>query len=76
MNRIISSIKSRLSLRQPQSESLRILAELCDQISLKKERNLEAELQKVHSFYPTCSDLSEIFRQCALHWQRESAKQD
>jgi type III restriction enzyme len=36
MNRIANSIKNRLSLRQPQAESLNILAELTDRLTLKK----------------------------------------
>jgi type III restriction enzyme len=36
MNRIAQSIKNRLSLRPPQADSLDILAELTDKLTLKK----------------------------------------
>src|SRR3990167_7913891 len=36
MNRIAQSIKNRLSLRPPQADSLNILAELTDKLTLKK----------------------------------------
>jgi len=36
MNRIAQSIKNRLSLRPPQADSLNILAELTDRLTLKK----------------------------------------
>lgn len=36
MNRIAMAIKNRLSLRQPQTDSLNILADLADKLTLKK----------------------------------------
>src|SRR3990167_8526414 len=61
MNRIANSIKNRLSLRPPQAESLGILAELADTLSLQKNADLAAELEKVKSLYPTCADFERNF---------------
>ena len=36
MNRVAIAIKNRLSLRPPQADSLNILAELTDRLTLKK----------------------------------------
>jgi type III restriction enzyme len=61
MNRIANSIKNRLSLRPPQAESLRILAKIADTLSLQKNPDLTAELEKVKSLYPTCTDFERNF---------------
>jgi len=61
MNRIALNIKNRLSLRQPQTDSLEILAELAEKLELKKEINIEKELNKVRELYPTCSDFERKF---------------
>src|SRR3990170_745901 len=69
MNRIANSIKNRLSLRQPQAESLNILAELTDRLTLKKhtpdpsqEGNfLKEQLEIVKNSYPTCTDFERNF---------------
>jgi len=61
MNWIATSIKNRLSLRPPQTESLNILAELADKLELKKNADLKAELEKVNSTYPTCTDFERDF---------------
>ncbi|MGC9975431.1 MAG: DEAD/DEAH box helicase family protein [Syntrophales bacterium] len=61
MNRIANSIKNRLSLRPPQAESLGILAELAHTLSLQKNADLVAELDKVKSLYPTCADFERNF---------------
>ena len=61
MNWIATSIKNRLSLRPPQTESLTILAELADKLELKKNTDLKAELEKVNSIYPTCTDFERDF---------------
>ena len=61
MNRIATSIKNRLSLRPPQTESLNILAGLADKLELKKNADLYAELEKVNSIYPTCTDFERDF---------------
>jgi len=61
MNRIAASIKNRLSLRQPQTDSLGVLSELADTLPLKKNADLAAELEKVKSLYPTCTDFERNF---------------
>ena len=61
MNRIASSIKNRLSLRPPQEESLNILAGLMDSLALQKDCDLSAELEKVRSAYPVCTDFERSF---------------
>jgi len=61
VNRIAGSIRNRLSLRSPQAESLEILAVLADTLSLQKNADLAAELEKVKGLYPTCSDFERTF---------------
>lgn len=70
MNRIANHIKNRLSLRPPQADSLNILAELADKVPLQKAPRLDkegiegwlsAELAKVNSSFPTCSDFERNF---------------
>jgi type III restriction enzyme len=61
MNRIANSIRNRLSLRPPQAESLRILAELAGSFSLQKNADLAVELEKVKSLCPTCTDFERKF---------------
>ena len=61
MNRISQSIKNRLSLRQPQADSLNILAELVDMLPLKECNDLPTELEKVKGRYPTCTDFERDF---------------
>lgn len=54
-------IKNRLSLRQPQIDSLEILEYLADQLSLNNEFDIMAELEKVKSKFPTCTDFERDF---------------
>jgi type III restriction enzyme len=69
MNRIANSIKNRLSLRPPQAESLNILAELAEKLTLKKhtpnpsqdETFLREQLEVVKNSYPTCTDFERSF---------------
>src|SRR3989304_10496095 len=61
VNRISQSIKNRLSLRQPQADSLNILAELVDMLPLKECNDLPTELEKVKGGYPTCTDFERKF---------------
>lgn len=72
MNRITNSIKNRLSLRQPQTESLNILADLIDKLTLQKAPRLDLDkegiqgwlntaLETVKSAYPTCTDFERSF---------------
>ena len=59
--RIVSQIKQRLSLRNPQLESLNILAELSEALDLNNDVNLASELKKVVDKYPTCTDFERNF---------------
>ena len=61
MNKIATSIRNRLSLRPPQADSLEILSELAEKLTLEKGSNLPEELNKVKSLYPTCSDFERLF---------------
>lgn len=61
MNKNANYIRNRLSLRKPQEDSLFILSELVDKLELKKDCNLEQELEKVKSSYPTCTDFERNF---------------
>lgn len=61
MNAKANYIRSRLSLRKPQEESLEILSRLADELELKKSPDLAAELAKVRQLYPTCSDFERSF---------------
>ena len=61
MNRVATSIRNRLSLRRPQEESLGIMADLADKLVLQKNADLTAELEKVTSFCPTCTDFERNF---------------
>ena len=44
MNNHVNTISGRLSLRQPQRDSLEILARITEIISLKKDRDLTADM--------------------------------
>ena len=79
MNRIAQSIKNRLSLRPPQADSLNILAELTDRLTLKKHipdpsqegNTLSSELEIVKSAYPTCTDFCSRNKRCYLSYRNE-----
>lgn len=61
MNAKANYVRSRLSLRSPQVESLEILQELTDVLELKKNPDLVAELAKVHERHPICADFERDF---------------
>ncbi len=61
MNATATYIKQRLSLRQPLQESLDIVVQLSNELSLKKNPDLEAALEKVRKHYPTCTDFERDF---------------
>ncbi len=61
MNRTAAQIKNRLSLRQPQAESLDLLSTITDTLALKKNIDLTSELAKVKALFPTCSDFERNF---------------
>jgi len=55
------TIKNRLSLRKPQTDSLEILSKLVEVLELKKDVNVVEELAKVRQLYPICSDFERDF---------------
>lgn len=70
MNKNATYIRNRLSLRKPQEESLEILENLIDNLSLEKINGFNAEelaaflgeeLKKVNEQYPTCVDFERNF---------------
>lgn len=61
MNNIANNIKQRLSLREPLQDSLDIVAQLADKLELKKEVNLEKELETVKELFPTCTEFERDF---------------
>lgn len=61
MNRHVSSISGRLSLRPPQRESLEILAGLTDLLTLGKDHDLQSDLEKVRQAFPSVTDFERDF---------------
>ena len=60
-NRNVQYISQRLSLRKPQEESLAILSELADKLTLSKDQDLNQALEVVRSLYPTCQSFEREF---------------
>ena len=61
MNHVAQTIKNRLSLRQPQADSLAILSEIADILELKKDEDIVAGLKAIQEKYPTCSNFERDF---------------
>ena len=61
MNHHANAIANRLSLRQPQRESLEILARVCDLIPLEKSGDLDTALQAIQSEFPSVTDFEREF---------------
>lgn len=64
MNRIVSAISSRLSLRKPQKESLEILAEVIEHFGLNKQndpQSLQEKLAAVNARFPSVTDFEREF---------------
>src|SRR3954451_14388518 len=61
MNSHVSSIISRLSLRQPQAHSLEVLAQVCDMISLDKGDDPVLALNAIKSAFPSVIDFERDF---------------
>jgi type III restriction enzyme len=70
MNQISNYIKNRLSLRQPQTDSLNILVNITDKLKLISPPIndggvdtdfIQSELQKVNQLYPTCTSFEREF---------------
>lgn len=67
MNPTAQYIKQRLSLREPLQASLDILAALAGSaLSLRKDADPAAELERVRSLYPTCTDFEREFPSLAF----------
>ena len=60
-NSKILNIKQRMSLREPQKQALDIIADLADDLELKKSVDLASELAKVKAKYQSCSDFERDF---------------
>lgn len=61
MNQNVNTISGRLSLRPPQRDSLEILARITEIISLKKDRDLTADMAVIQSEFPTVTDFEREF---------------
>ncbi|MCK4667755.1 DEAD/DEAH box helicase family protein, partial [Candidatus Dependentiae bacterium] len=61
MDRTAQLISNRLSLRFPQRRSLEILNRILDDLEFRKGIDLPAELEKVNSLYPICTDFERDF---------------
>lgn len=61
MKHIANTIKNRLSLRQPQTDALDILANLSDKLSLQKSAAIEKELAIVRETHSLCNDFERNF---------------
>src|ERR1017187_5040588 len=61
MKATVNSISNRLSLRQPQRDSLEILDRVCDIISLEKGADPAQALAAIRSEFPTVTDFERDF---------------
>ena len=62
----VDYISGVMSLRQPQKRSLKILADILDEVELKKDQDLPSALEKVHDLYATCTDFEHDFMSLAF----------
>jgi type III restriction enzyme len=58
---VLNRINNRLSLRDPLRDSLRLVAYLAEELELKKEVDLDKELNKVKAQYPSCKNFERDF---------------
>ncbi|WP_375638397.1 MULTISPECIES: DEAD/DEAH box helicase [unclassified Bartonella] len=61
MNTVEKRISARLSLRDPQRESLNILVKILENIELSKNADLVAELEVIKNLYPSVQDFERNF---------------
>ncbi len=61
MNRHVNAISNRLSLRQPQRDSLEILTRVCEIIELDKGADVSKQLDVIKSEFPTVTDFERDF---------------
>ncbi|WP_133130218.1 DEAD/DEAH box helicase [Legionella yabuuchiae] len=57
----VKTISSRLSLRQPQHESLKILAQVINEVTLSKNADIKQSLKAIHHLYPSVEDFERNF---------------
>ena len=57
----VDYISGCMSLRKPQKRSLKILADILDEIELAKDIDPDKALRDVHDMYPTCSNFERDF---------------
>lgn len=57
----VDYISGCMSLRKPQKRSLKILADILDEVELAKDIDLDKALRDVHDMYPTCSNFERDF---------------
>lgn len=62
----VEYISGVMSLRKPQIESLKILANILDNIHLDKNINLSNALNNIHKLYPICSNFEHNFLSLAF----------
>lgn len=61
MNSHVNAISQRLSLRQPQRDSLEILSRVCEIIELSKTRDLAQTLEIIKGEFPSVTDFERVF---------------
>lgn len=61
MNRIVQSIANRLSLREPQRESLELLSEIDTLVNLHKDQDTAEVLTAIRAHYPKVEDFERDF---------------
>ena len=61
MNNTQRRIEQALSLRQPQKDSLDILAQILERIELKKDISVEETLKVIQEIHPSVKDFERIF---------------
>ncbi len=61
MNSVEKRISARLSLRDPQRESLNILVKILENIELSKNADLVSKLEIIKSLYPSVQDFERSF---------------
>lgn len=61
MNTHANAIANRLSLRQPQRESLEILARICELVPLDKVVDIDTALKAIQAEFPTVTDFEREF---------------
>ena len=62
----VNAISNRLSLRQPQRDSLEILARICEIVSLSKDGDTAQALETIRSEFETVEDFERDFPSLGL----------